>query len=152
MDESSDDDVQDAEPTTPVPDCEGLPRRLWISKCVQLYNADGKLVGEGTCHCVKSNLVIGANGPLGDTHVAVHVCRTHSVEDISDDVVYALVAWPIKLVHYHGASPHDHEARDNFNRLQGARANPTASGPKRSYTSAARNPPPDIHLRNIGSS
>jgi hypothetical protein len=117
MEDSSDDDVHDAEPMTVVPECEGLSRRLWISKCVTLYNAEGKLVGEGTCHSVKSNLVFGANGPLRDTHVVVHICRTHSIEDIPEDVVYALVAWPIKLVHYHGASLHDHEVWDNFNQL-----------------------------------
>ena len=75
MAESSDDDVHDTESMmTAVPECEGLPRRLWISKCVTLYNAEGKLVGEGTCHSVKSDLVVGANGPLRDTHVVVHIC------------------------------------------------------------------------------
>ena len=121
MAESSNDDVKDAEPMmTAIPECKGLPRRLWISKCVTLYNAEGKLVGEGTCHSVKSDLVLGANGPLRDTHVIVHICRTHLEEDIPDEQVYALVAWPIKLIHYHGASLHDHELRDNFNRLQAA--------------------------------
>ena len=75
MDESLDDDVDDAEPMmTAVPECEGLPRRLWISKCVTLYNVEGKLVGKDTCHSVKSDLVVGANGLLRDTHIAVHIC------------------------------------------------------------------------------
>ena len=41
-------------------------------------NEEGKLVGEGMCHSVKSDLVVGANGPLGDSHVAIHICRSHS--------------------------------------------------------------------------
>ena len=55
--------------------------------------------------------------------------------------MYALVAWPTKLVHYHGASLHDHEARDKWNQLQEARTNPPSSKSKRPYTSAIRNPP-----------
>ena len=56
MAESLNDDVDDVESMmTAVPECEGLPRRLWISKCVTLYNAEGKLVSEGTCHSVKSD-------------------------------------------------------------------------------------------------
>ena len=72
-------------------------------------------MGEGTCHSVNSNLMLGANGPLGDSHVAVHIRRTYSEDDISEEDMYALVAWPTKLVHCHGASLHDHEVRDNFN-------------------------------------
>ena len=52
-----------------VPECEGLSRRMWNTKCVTLYNDDGELVGEGTCHSVNSDLVLGVDGPLGDTHV-----------------------------------------------------------------------------------
>ena len=109
--------------------------------CVTLYNEEGRLVGEGMCHSVKSDLVVGANGPLGDSHVAIHVCRSHSEEDILQDLVYALVAWLTTLVHYHGASLHNHEARDKWNRLQEARANPPSSKSTRPYTSAIRNPP-----------
>ena len=105
-----------------------------------LYNEDGKLIGEGMCHSVKSDLVVGANGPLSDSHIAIHVCRSHSEEDISQDLMYALVAWPTKLVHYHGVSLHDHEAREKWNQLQEARTNPSSSKSTRPYTSAIRNP------------
>ena len=118
MADSSEDEAEDLDSVSvEIPECEGLPRRLWNTKCVTLYNEDEKLVGKGMCHSVKSDLVVGANGPLGDSHVAIHVCRSHSKEDISQDLVYALVAWPTKLVHYHGASLHDHEARDKWNQL-----------------------------------
>ena len=63
-------------------ECEGLPRRLWNTKCVTLYNDEGPLVGEGTCHNVNSDLVLGATSPLGDTHVAVFVAKSHSEEHL----------------------------------------------------------------------
>ena len=65
-----------------IPECEGLPRRLWNTKCVTLYNDEGLLVGEGTCHSVNSNLVLSATSPLGDTHVAVFVAKSHSEEHL----------------------------------------------------------------------
>ena len=142
MGDSSEDEIENVESVSvEIPECEGLPRRLWNTKCVTLYNAEGRLVGEGMNHSVKSDLVVGANGPLGDSHVAIHICRSHSEEDIPQDLVYALVAWPTQLVHYHGASLQDHKARDKWNRLQEARANPSSSKSTRAYTSAIQNPP-----------
>jgi hypothetical protein len=124
-----------------IPECEGLPRRFWNTKCVTLYNEDGVLLGEGTCHSVNSDLVLGATGPLGDSHVAVFVAKTHSEEHLPKERVYSLVAWPIKYVHCRGASLHDHEARDNFNCIQAALLNPPSSTAARPYTSTVRNPP-----------
>ena len=96
--DSSEDEVQDVESmSVGILDCEGLPRLLWNTKCVTLYNEQGRLVGESMCHNVKSNLVVGANGPLGDSHIAIHICRSHSGDDIPQDLVYALVVWPTKL-------------------------------------------------------
>ena len=82
---------------------------------VTLYNDEGLLVGEGTCHSVNSDLVLGATCPLGDTHVAMFVAKSHSEEHLPQEHVYSLVAWPIQYVHCRGASLQDHEARDNFN-------------------------------------
>ena len=87
-----------------IPECEGLPRRLWNTKCIMLYNEEGVLVGEGTCHSMNSDLVLGAIGSLGDSHIAVFVVKTHSQEHLPKERVYFLVAWPIKYVHCHGAS------------------------------------------------
>ena len=131
-----------------VPECEGLPRRMWNTKCVTLYNGDGELVGEGTCHSVNSDLVLGANGPLGDTHVSVHISKSHCEVDIPQERVYSLVAWPIQLVHCRGASLKDHEAGDNFNRAQTALLNPPSSMYARPYTSAMRNPPHKTGLKS----
>ena len=87
-----------------IPECEGLPRRLWNTKCVTLYNDEGLLVGEGTCHSVNLDLVLGATCPLGDTHVVVFVTKSHSEEHLPQERVYSLVAWPIQYVHCRGAS------------------------------------------------
>ena len=131
-----------------VPECEGLLHRMWNTKCVTLYNGDGELVGEGTCHSVNSDLVLGANGPLEDTHVLVHISKSHSEVDIPQEPVYSLVAWPIQLIHCCGASLKDYEARNNFNRAQAALLNPPSSMSARPYTSAMRNPPRESGLKS----
>ena len=148
MADSSEDEIQDLESmSVGIPDCEGFPWRLWNTKCMTLYNEQGRLVDEGMCHSVKSDLVLGANGPLGDSHVAIHICRSHSGDDIPQDLVYALVAWPTKLVHYHGASLHDHKVRDRWNQLQATLANPSLSKSIRPYTRVIRNPPREGPLK-----
>ena len=87
MADSLEDEVQDLEfVSAKIPECERLPQRLWNTKCVILYNEEGKLVGEGMCHSVKSDLVVGMNGPLGDSHDAIHICRSHFKDDIPQDL------------------------------------------------------------------
>ena len=130
-----------------IPECKGLPRRLWNTKCVTLYNDEGLLVGEGTCHSVNSDLALGATGPLGDTHVAVFVAKSHSEDHLPQEQVYPLVAWPIQYVHCRGASLQDHEARDNFNRIQAALLNPPSLTSSRPYTSTIRNPPRETSVK-----
>jgi hypothetical protein len=44
-----------------IPECEGVPRHLWMTKCVSLHNNNGIAVGEGICHSVKSDLVVGSS-------------------------------------------------------------------------------------------
>ena len=91
--DSSDDEFQALENmNVGVSECEGLPRQMWNTKYVTLYNDDGELIGEGTCHSVNSDLVLGANGPLEDTHVSVHISKSHSEVDIPHECVYSLVA------------------------------------------------------------
>ena len=131
-----------------VPECEGIPRHLWSTRCVTLYNEEDVLVGEGTCHSVNSDLVLGANGPLGDTHVAVHITKTFSEVDIPQEQIYYLVAWPIERVHCAGASLFDHEARDKFNQLRARLLNPQPSGSARPYSNVLRNPPRVISRRS----
>ena len=150
MMEFSDDEVQVLQQmSVDVPDCERIPRRMWNTKCIKLYNVDGVLVGEGTIHNVDSELVLGASGPLGDAHMSMHVSMSHSEVVLPEERVYSLVAWPIQLVHYHGASLQNHEARDNFNRLQDALLNPPSTTSTRPYTSSIKNPTRDTAAKTM---
>ena len=55
-----------------VAECEGVPRKSWMSKCIVLKNEAGVVVGKGICHNVSSDLIIDSdNQPLGDDQVAV---------------------------------------------------------------------------------
>src|SRR5665811_226824 len=87
-----------------IPECEGVPRHLWTTKCVSLHNSDGIAVGEGICHSVKSDLVVGSSGPLGDTHVAVQISWSLKPDEFPDDWRYTLRAFPITHVYYNGVS------------------------------------------------
>ena len=147
MDDSDDELGVLEEMNVGILECKGLPCRLWNTKCITLYNEEGVFVGEGTCHSVNSDLVLGTTGPLGDSHVAVFVAKTHSEEHLPKERVYSLVAWPIKYVHCCGASLQDHEARDNFNRIQAALWNPPSSTFARPYTSTIRNPPRETSVK-----
>ena len=50
-----------------VAHCEGLSRRLWMSKCITLKNEAGESVGKGICDNVNSDLIIDSDSqPLGD--------------------------------------------------------------------------------------
>lgn len=90
---SSEDEFQNVEAMNEeVPECEGLPRRLWNTMVVTLFNEAGELVGEGVCHSVNSDLVLGANGHLGDTHVAIHISKSHSEADLPEEQVCSLLA------------------------------------------------------------
>jgi len=91
-------------PVFSTTECEGIPHPMWNTKFVTLYNVEGVLVGQGTCHNLNSELVLGAHRPLEDTHVSVHVSKIHSEVDILGKHVHSLVAWPNTLVHCHGAS------------------------------------------------
>jgi hypothetical protein len=68
-----------------IPECEGVPRHLWTTKCVSLHNNDGNAVGEGICHSIKSDPVVGSNGPLGDTHVAVQISKSLKPDEFPED-------------------------------------------------------------------
>ena len=51
---------------TRVVQCEGIPRRNWMTKCVVFKNEADKDVAEGICHNVSVDLIIDSdNQPLG---------------------------------------------------------------------------------------
>ena len=86
-----------------------------MTKLVQLHNSDGLLVGEGICYSVDSSLVQGCSGPLGDSRIAVQICKSFYPVDIPDDWRYSLRPWPIECVFLNGASLRDHEIRYEYN-------------------------------------
>jgi hypothetical protein len=98
----TEEDVQEVISDRDIPECEGVPRHLWTTKCVSLHNSDGIVLGEGICHSVKSDLVVGSTGPLGDTHVAVQVSRSLKPDEFPDDWRYPVRAFPITHVFYNG--------------------------------------------------
>ena len=96
-------------------ECEGVPRHLWTTKCVSLYNSNGIALEEGICHSVKSDLVVGNTGPLGDIHVAVQISRSLKLDELPNDWRYSVRAWPITHVFYNSVSFFKHERRHKFN-------------------------------------
>ena len=89
---SSDDDGDGVRvPDEPVPPlCEGIPRRLWMGKCMVLYKSHGVPVAKGICRNVSSDVVIGSIGPLGDSHVAVQISSSLSMADVPDEWRYSI--------------------------------------------------------------
>ena len=89
--------------------CEGLPRKAWISKCVILKNNAGEDVGRGICHNVDADLVINSeNRPLGDDHVVVLIAESLFEEYVPFDWMFQLRGWHISSVYLNGASLYDH--------------------------------------------
>jgi hypothetical protein len=72
------DNIQQLLSNYDIPECKGMPPHLWTMECVSLHNDDGIAMEEGFCHSVKSDLVVGSTGPLGHTHVAVHILKSAS--------------------------------------------------------------------------
>ena len=98
------------EPQEGVVQCEGIPRKSWMTKCVALQNDAGVVVGRGICHNVDSSLIIDSdNQPLGDDRVAVQIAESLSERDVPSDWVFQLRAWHISRVFLNGASLYDHE-------------------------------------------
>jgi len=67
---------------------------------------------------VNSNLVLGCQGTLGDSLVAVQISKSLDIVHVFEDWKYSLRTWPIGQVYLDGASLHDHELRANYNHGQ----------------------------------
>ena len=103
------------EPSEGVVQCEGIPRKSWMTKCVALQNNAGVVVGKGICHNVDSSLIIDSdNQPLGDDRVAVQIAESLSEHDVSFDWVFQLRAWHISCIFLNGASLYNHEQMHLF--------------------------------------
>ena len=110
--------AEDAVRTLPegVLQCEGIPRKSWITKCVALKNDARMVVGKGICHNVSSNFIIDSdNQPLGDDCVVVQIAESLSKHDIPFDWLFQLRSWHIRHVFLNGASFYDHEQMNLFN-------------------------------------
>ena len=69
-----------------VVQCEGIPRKSWMTKCVALQNDADVVVGKGICHNVDSSLIIDSdNQPLGDDRVAVQIAESLLERDVPSD-------------------------------------------------------------------
>ena len=99
-----------------VVQCEGIPRKSWMTKCVVLKNEAGVVVGKGICQNVSLDLVIDShNQPLGDDRVAVQIVESLSEHDIPSRWLFQMRSWHIKRVFLNGASLYDHEQMNLFN-------------------------------------
>jgi hypothetical protein len=56
-----------------IANCEGLLRCRWITKCVLLKDNNDGYVAIGICHSVCPDLVVGSNGPLSISKIAVEI-------------------------------------------------------------------------------
>ena len=106
---------------------------------VDLHSEAGVHVAEGICYNVHSDVVIGADGPLGDSLVAVQISKLLNAEEVPDNWRYSLWAWPIENVYLNGASLRDHELRAEFNQQQTS-LRLSCSSRKRPYASVVRIP------------
>ena len=105
--------------------CEGIPRKSWMTKCVALQNDAGVVVGKGICHNVDSSLIIDSdNQPLGDDRVAVQIAESLSERNVPSDWVFQLGAWHISCVFLNGASLYNHEQMHFFKVSSRASAKP----------------------------
>ena len=73
-----------------IPDCEGIPRRLWMTKVVTVHSDDDVPVVEGICYSINSDLVLDCNGPMGDSHVAVQISKSLCTDHVPDEWRYSL--------------------------------------------------------------
>ena len=104
------------DPPEGVVQCEDIPKKSWMTKCVALKNDAGIIVGKGICHNVDSALIIDSdNQPLGDDRVAVQIIESLSELNVPSDWVFQLRMWHISCIFFNGDSLHDHEQMHLFN-------------------------------------
>ena len=102
-------------PPEGVVQCEGIPRKSWMTKCVALQNDASVFVGKGICHNVDSALIIDSdNQPLGDDRVAVQIAKSLLKRDVPSNWVIKLRAWHISRIFLNGASLYNHEQMHLF--------------------------------------
>jgi hypothetical protein len=124
-----------------VADCEGLPRSQWITKCVLLEDNNGGSLAIGVCHSVCPNLVLGSDGPLGPSRVAVQIVDVLVVEDRTSDWMFTLRAWNITHTFYDGACLYDHDQVAIYKKfLEESKSKKRASGRLYEYSGRPKLP------------
>ena len=109
------------EPPEGVVQCEGIPRKPWMTKYVALQNDAGVVVGKGICHNVDWTFIIDSdNQPQGDDRVTVQIAEFLSEREVPSDWVFQLRAWHIRRVFLNGANLYDHEQMHLFRVSSGA--------------------------------
>ena len=109
------------EPPEGVVQCEGIPKKSWMTKCVALQNDAGVVVGKGIFYNVDSAFIINSdNQPLRDDRVAVQIVESLSERDVPFDWVFQLRAWHISCVFLNGASLYDQKQMHLFKISSGA--------------------------------
>jgi hypothetical protein len=129
--------------------CEGLPRRMWVTKFVTLLGATGLAAGEGVVHCVDSDVVMGAEGPFGEGHVAVQITSTSDADSIPPSWCFSLRSWNITRVVCNGFTLQDHLTKDEHNSLVVAFSKKKRNLRKgvHPYKSVGRNAPRAVSLK-----
>ena len=131
-------DARVCEPPEGVVQCEGIPRKSWMTKCVALQNDAGVVVGKGICHNVDLACIIDSNNqPLGDDCVAIQIAKSLSEHDVPFDWMFQLRAWHISRVFLNGASLYVHEQMHLFKVSSGASRRQSRVG-ARPYESSSR--------------
>jgi hypothetical protein len=127
-----------------VAECEGLLRSQWITKCVLLKDDNAGFVAIGVCHSVYPKLVLGSDGPLGPSRVAVQIVDVLVVEERTSDWMFTLRAWNIMHAFYDGASLYDHDQVAIYKkRLEESKSKKRASGRLYEYSGRPKLP---IHI------
>ena len=75
-----------------VAKCMGLPMSEWITKCVLLKDDNVGSIAIGIYHSVYPKLVLGSDGPLGPSKVAVQIIDILVVEDQTSNWMFILSA------------------------------------------------------------
>ena len=117
-----------------------IPLRLWVGKTVSLHNSSGVCIAEGLVRNLRSNVIVGSAGPLGDSQVFVQVSRTFVEEEAPDEWRYSCKSWPIQQVFLEEVSLFHHSERNVYNMWLIKRSRPLG-GRTRTYDNSTRNIP-----------
>jgi hypothetical protein len=124
-----------------VAECEELPRSQWITKCVLLNDDNASSIAIGVCHNVCPKLVLGSDGPLGPSRVAVQIVDVLVVEERTSDWMFTLRAWNIMHAFYDGTSLYYHDQVAIYKkRLEESKSKKRASGRLYEYSGRPKLP------------